>query len=71
MRGNGPITEDDDGIVKYTSAHLDDVESELVIQSGHSVHSHPLAIAEVRRILYWHGEDACRSASVCGAAERR
>jgi pimeloyl-ACP methyl ester carboxylesterase len=71
VRGNGPITEDDDGIVKYTSAHLDDVESELVIQSGHSVHSHPLAIAEVRRILYWHGEDACRSASVCGAAERR
>ena len=51
VSGNGPIAEDDDGVVKYTSAHLDDAESELVIHSGHSVHGHPLAIAEVRRIL--------------------
>ena len=36
VRGNGPIAEDDDGIVKYTSAHLDDAESEVVIHSGHS-----------------------------------
>ena len=71
VSGDHPLAEDDDGIVKYTSAHLDDVESELVIHSGHSVQGHPLAIAEVRRILYLHGEDACRSAGVCGATDIR
>jgi len=71
VSGNGPIAEDDDGVVKYTSAHLDDAESELVIHSGHSVQGHPLAIAEVRRILYRHGEDACRSAGLCGAPDKR
>jgi hypothetical protein len=71
VKGEGPLEKDDDGIVEYTSAHLNDVESELVIHSGHSVHGHPLAIAEVRRILYLHGEDACRSAGVCGAPDNR
>jgi len=71
VRGNGPIAEDDDGIVKYTSAHLDDAESELVIHSGHAVHGHPLAIAEVRRILYRHGEEACLSANICGVRSSR
>ena len=71
VSGDHPLAEDDDGIVKYTSAHLDDVESELVIHSSHSVQGHPLAIAEVRRILYLHGEDACRSAGVCGATDNR
>ena len=71
VSGDHPLAEDDDGIVKYTSAHLDDVESELVIHSGHSVQGHPLAIAEVRRILYLHGEEACRSAGVCGATDSR
>jgi pimeloyl-ACP methyl ester carboxylesterase len=68
VSGNKPLADDDDGIVKYESAHLDGAESELVIQSGHSVQGHPLAIAEVRRVLYLHGEDACRSAGVCGAS---
>jgi len=71
VSGNKPLAEDDDGIVKYESAHLDDANSELVIHSGHSVQGHPLAIGEVRRILYLHGEDACRSAGVCGASESR
>ena len=71
VSGDHPLAEDDDGIVKYTSSHLDDVESELVIHSGHSVQGHPLAIAEVRRILYLHGEEACRSAGVCGATDNR
>ena len=71
VSGNGPIADDDDGVVKYRSAHLDDAESELVIHSGHSVQGHPLAIAEVRRILYLHGEDACRSAGVCGVTDNR
>jgi pimeloyl-ACP methyl ester carboxylesterase len=71
VSGDHPLAEDDDGIVKYESAHLDDVVSEVVIRSGHSVQGHPLAIAEVRRILYLHGEAACRSAGVCGASDKR
>jgi pimeloyl-ACP methyl ester carboxylesterase len=71
VKGEGPLEKDDDGIVEYTSAHLADVESELVIRSGHSVHAHPLAIAEVRRIIYRHGEEACLSANICGVPSSR
>ena len=33
-------------------AHIDGVESELVVRSGHSAQQHPDTIAEVRRILF-------------------
>jgi pimeloyl-ACP methyl ester carboxylesterase len=71
VQGQGPVEKDDDGVVEYSSAHLTGVESELVIHSGHSVHGHPLTIAEARRILYQHGEEACGSVGLCGAAENR
>jgi hypothetical protein len=71
VKGAGPLEKDNDGIVEYTSAHLSDLESELVVRSGHSVHAHPLAIAEVRRILYRHGEEACLSANGCGVPAGR
>ena len=67
--GDKPLADDDDGIVKYESAHLEGVESEVVIRSWHSVQGHPLAIAEVRRILYLDGENACRSAGLCGTSK--
>ena len=40
-----------DGVVEYSSAHLADVVSELVVDSGHSSQLNPLAIDEVRRVL--------------------
>ena len=43
-----------DGVVPYSSSHLDNVRSELVVHSGHSVQQHPVAIYEVRRILLEH-----------------
>lgn len=43
-----------DGVVPYTSAHLDGVESEFVVASGHGAHENPEAIAEMRRILHLH-----------------
>ena len=51
-----PVRPDsDDGVVRYSSAHIEPVESELVIvPSGHSVQGTPRAIEEVRRILYEH-----------------
>ena len=54
VQGTGPIEDGDDGVVKYSSAHIEGVESELVIRSGHSVQGHPLAVDEVRRILRLH-----------------
>jgi pimeloyl-ACP methyl ester carboxylesterase len=52
--GNDTPPEGDDGVVKYTSAHVDYVESEFIVQSPHSCQSHPLVIEEVRRILLKH-----------------
>ena len=40
-----------DGVVEYASAHIDGVESELVIKAPHSCQANPHTIAEVRRIL--------------------
>jgi pimeloyl-ACP methyl ester carboxylesterase len=41
----------EDGVVKYTSAHVDYAESEFIVRSGHSCQGNPLTIEEVRRIL--------------------
>jgi len=49
---DGPLEDRNDGVVEYKSAHIDDVESEVVIEhQGHSTQSNPLAVREVRRIL--------------------
>lgn len=54
VQSSGPVEEGNDGVVAYESAHLDDVESEVVIASGHSVQSNPATVKEVRRILLEH-----------------
>jgi pimeloyl-ACP methyl ester carboxylesterase len=46
-----PKAEWDDGVVAFSSAHIDGVASELIVHSGHSAQESPLAIEEVRRIL--------------------
>jgi pimeloyl-ACP methyl ester carboxylesterase len=40
-----------DGVVSYSSAHIDSVASEFIVHSGHSAQEAPQAIEEVRRIL--------------------
>jgi hypothetical protein len=54
VKGDGPVADGNDGVVEYKSAHIDGVESELVVRSGHSTQSEPATIEEVRRILYEH-----------------
>jgi hypothetical protein len=49
-----PYDHADDGVVRYSSAHIEGVESELVVHSAHSVQGNPKAIEEVRRILREH-----------------
>jgi pimeloyl-ACP methyl ester carboxylesterase len=65
VAGNGPVEGSDDGVVKYSSSHLDGVDSEYIVRSGHSVQSNPYAIEEVRRILLLHAVDAC-TRMTCG-----
>ena len=54
VKGSGPVEDGNDGVVEYKSAHIDGVESELVVRSGHSTQATPQTIEEVRRILYEH-----------------
>ena len=54
VQGEGDPTEGDDGVVEYKSAHVEYVDSEFIVKSGHSCQGHPLTIEEVRRILLLH-----------------
>ena len=52
--GDDRPPEGNDGVVAYRSAHLNKVESEVIVRSGHSCQGTPTAIEEVRRILLEH-----------------
>lgn len=55
-----------DGVVEYKSAHLDGVDSEFIVRTGHSAQGHPLTIEEVRRILHVHCGEL---PEICGPAK--
>jgi len=59
--GDDPLDRAGDGVVKYESAHIDDVESELIVHSPHSgMQDIAPTVEEVRRILLQHSErSAC------------
>jgi pimeloyl-ACP methyl ester carboxylesterase len=65
--GDGPLDGLKDGVVAYSSAHIDGVDSELVVHNcGHSTQGDPRTIEEVRRILAEHAAsvfegNACRA----------
>jgi len=54
VQGDGDFQNGRDGVVAYTSAHVDYVESELVVRGKHSCQNMPATIEEVRRILHKH-----------------
>jgi hypothetical protein len=47
----GPVEASSDGIVPYSSSHLDGVESETIVPAGHSAMRHPQTVEEIKRIL--------------------
>ncbi len=55
-RGLGGGKESSDGVVAYSSSHLEGAESELVVPSEHNAHTHPAAVQEIKRILHLHLE---------------
>jgi pimeloyl-ACP methyl ester carboxylesterase len=64
VRGDGPVEDGSDGVVRYESAHIEGVESELIVRSGHSVQANPQTVLEVRRILLLHAAEACREEGI-------
>jgi pimeloyl-ACP methyl ester carboxylesterase len=67
VQGEGPLEDGVDGVVAYSSAHIDGVESERVIRpSSHSTQSNPDTVDEVRRILLLQAAE-----HPCGAAAPR
>jgi pimeloyl-ACP methyl ester carboxylesterase len=56
IKGDEMPPEGADGVVRYTSAHVDYVQSEFIVRTGHSSQDHPLVIEEIRRILLEHLE---------------
>jgi len=61
VKGDGPPEGQSDGVVRYDSAHVEGVESELVVRSGHSAQGRPETIEEIRRILLEHAREARRA----------
>jgi len=59
VKGDGPIEGGNDGVVEYSSAHLEGVDSEYIVRSTHSTQSNPYTIEEVRRILLLHSAEVC------------
>ena len=60
VRGNPSLEDPDeredasDGVVKFESAQVDGVFSQLIVQSAHTCLQHPWTIAELRRIFLSH-----------------
>jgi pimeloyl-ACP methyl ester carboxylesterase len=50
-----------DGVVPYSSSHLDGAASEVIVRSGHSVHRSPAAMRELLRILRRHLREGDRA----------
>ncbi|VAX42529.1 hypothetical protein MNBD_PLANCTO02-852 [hydrothermal vent metagenome] len=58
---NLPLTSTGDNVVSYKSAHLDNVDSEIIVRDDHiHIHQNPKTINEVSRILLLHLQELRR-----------
>ena len=53
----GAVEDSSDGVVTYTSSHLDNAVSELIVPAWHNAQSHPQTSEELKRILLEHLEE--------------
>lgn len=70
VTGRGPFEDGDDGVVEYSSAHLEEAESEYVIRHGHSCQNEPATVLEVRRILLMHLRAEQEAANSSGGVDQ-
>ena len=61
--GDAPYSGKNDGVVEYDSAHIEPVESEIIVPSPHSCQANPVTMEEVRRILLHHLEVGAKPAA--------
>jgi hypothetical protein len=54
VRSDAPLEEMTDGLIPYSSSHLDGAASEHIVAATHTCERDPQVIAEVRRILLFH-----------------
>ena len=47
----GPLELSSDGVVPYSSSHIDAAASEKIVHAGHGAFRDPEAVAEIQRIL--------------------
>jgi pimeloyl-ACP methyl ester carboxylesterase len=52
--GNGPLGSSSDGVVPYSSSHIDWATSERVVRQNHFCQDYPETVEELRRILRIH-----------------
>src|SRR5262249_12791171 len=61
----GKGVDSSDGVVPYQSAHLEGVDSEVVVPASHMyVHHHPRAVVEVAAILQRHLQEVDKQESL-------
>ncbi len=68
----GKVVGEGDGVVSYASAHLDHVDSEIVVNADHTtVHSHPLTVWKCTAFCWriWPKSIAA-GAPTCGSGRR-
>ena len=67
----GSFSAKGDGVVNYSSSHLEHVSSEQVVDADHiHIHRHPRSILEVRRILLEHLHDIHGKGFVSGPLDQ-
>jgi triacylglycerol esterase/lipase EstA (alpha/beta hydrolase family) len=70
VKGDKDPTTGNDGVVEYTSAHQNGVQSEFIVRADHlSCPGHPSTIEEVRRILLSHLASLPGSPGLAGQRE--
>jgi pimeloyl-ACP methyl ester carboxylesterase len=47
----GPLEGSSDGVVPYSSSHVSDAASELIVPANHWTYRHPAAVKEIKRVL--------------------
>jgi hypothetical protein len=60
-RGLGDSPNSSDGVVAYSSSHVDGAASELIVPADHTAHAHPKAVSEIRRVLREHTDQILRA----------
>jgi pimeloyl-ACP methyl ester carboxylesterase len=72
VEGSGLPAAGGDGVVKYSSAHIEGVASEKIVRSAHSMQGNPETIQEVKRILMEHAKTFAASSrtGVAGSSSK-